>query len=69
MKTLWTFNSKEKLDRFIVIMNEHDLIFEIHQKENGKQKIYEIIVNEKEYTKAKQLLLRHRERRTSADLL
>jgi len=67
MKSLWTFENKEKLDKFLAIIQEHGLEYEVSSKGNksGEQTLS---VAEGDYAKAKKLLLKHRKRRTSADL-
>jgi hypothetical protein len=71
MVHLWTFETRELLDRFAAILGEHGLAYEIQTKKaeaaTGADGLV-IAVADADYTKARRLLLRHRKRRTSADL-
>ena len=64
MRELWKFTTKEKMDKFIVILQSHEIDYEITAAEKNR---YVISVNDSEYNQAKKVLLKHRERRTSAD--
>ena len=64
MKELWTFTTKEKLDKFIERLNNHDIGYEVTTK-NSKQ--YVVLVSEGDFVNAKRVLLKHKERRTSGD--
>jgi hypothetical protein len=70
MTQLWTFESRESLDRFAAIMGEYGLAYEIRTKKGeiatGHDGVV-IFVSEADFAKARRLLLRHRKRRTSAD--
>jgi hypothetical protein len=71
VKLLWTFESKAKIDPFIVILEGHGITYEITSKNHSLKSNGEvtIAVDEDEYEKAKRLLMRHRKRRTSGDYL
>lgn len=64
MKELWTFTTREKLDKFLAVLGRHGIDCEITSAEKSH---FTIAVNEAEYVKAKRVLLKHRERRTSGD--
>ena len=64
MKELWTFTTREKLDKFLAVLERHDIDCEITSAEKSN---FTIAVNEAEYAKAKRVLLKYRERRTSGD--
>jgi hypothetical protein len=64
MRELWSFTTREKMDKFIAILQAHDMECEISSAVKDK---YVIAVNESDYSKAKRILLKHRERRTSGD--
>jgi len=64
VKELWTFTFKEKLDKFITILTSHEIEYEILSSTKNK---HVVSVSEQEYVKAKRILLKHRERRTSGD--
>ena len=66
MKALWTFETREKLDKFLPIVDEHDIAYELSST-GSKDTNITISVDENDYTKAKRLLLKHRKRRTSSD--
>ncbi len=66
MRELWTFPSKEKLEKFSVTLEAHEIPYEA-QAEGANQ--HSISVDEKDYAKARKLLLKHKERRTSADTM
>jgi len=69
MKTLWTFDTKAKLDDFVAVLKQHDIAHEIASKsEPGKSKNQVTIsVEEADFEFSKKLLLKHRKRRTSRD--
>jgi hypothetical protein len=67
---LWTFESRESLDRFAATLDSHGLAYEVRtrklepaQGDDGQV----IVVAEADYPAARKLLLRHRKRRSSAD--
>jgi hypothetical protein len=66
MRELWNFMTKDKMEKFEVILKSHELEYEVTCKEKNK---YVISVNESDYTEAKRVLLKYRERRTSGDLI
>ena len=66
MRELWNFMTKGKMEKFEAILKSHEIEYEITSAEKNK---YIISVNESEYTKAKRVLLKHRERRTSGDTI
>ena len=69
MKTLWTFDTQAKLEDFVVILQKRDIAYEIASKSNPQKPNNEVTVSvdEKDFEKAKKLLLKHRKRRTSRD--
>jgi hypothetical protein len=65
---LWTFENQEKMNKFIDVLKQHEIEYEIHSKmEAGKASGLSVVVYEDDYEKAKKLLIRHRKRKTSAD--
>lgn len=71
MRTLWTFINKDKLDAFLPSLVHHEIDHEVQSK-NGlpyTQGEATILVDERDYEKARKLLMKHRKRRTSSDLL
>jgi hypothetical protein len=66
MRELWTFTTKDKLDKFLVIMGSHELDCEVSAVAKNK---FVVSVEEGIYAKAKRVLLKHRERRTSGDTI
>jgi len=70
LKLLWRFESHIKFEQFTAILDSHNISYEINpNKPNAKTKDeIELSVDEKDYEKAKRLLLKHRKRRTSSDL-
>jgi hypothetical protein len=66
MKELWTFTSKEKLEKFLEVLKNHDVSFQV---ETRSSKEHSISVEDKDYPKARKVLLKHKERRTSADTM
>jgi hypothetical protein len=66
VKFLWTFTSQEKLDKFLEILKNHGLAYEVEPKSAKELKVS---VEDGDYVKAKRALLKHKERRTSADSL
>jgi hypothetical protein len=66
---LWTFESRENLDRFAAILDEHGLAYEVQNKKGEAAKGPDgvvITVATADYAKGRRLLLRHRKRRTSS---
>lgn len=70
MKLLWRFESHIKFEQFTSILDDHNISYEVSpDKQNAKNRDeIELSVDEKDYEKAKRLLLKHRKRRTSSDL-
>ena len=66
MRELWNFMTKEKMEKFEVILKSHEIDYEITSAEKNK---YVISVDEGDYSKAKRVLLKHRERKTSGDTI
>jgi hypothetical protein len=66
MKELWTFTSKEKLEKFTGVLQQHEIPFEVEAKSD---KEHEVSVADGDFPKARKLLLKHKERRTSADTM
>ena len=64
MQILWTFEDQEKLKPFVEILKENDISFELLSK--GKQTATEdglvLSVDDRDFRKAKKLLLSHRKR-------
>jgi hypothetical protein len=69
LKTLWTFETLPKLEEFGVILQNHDIAYETASKSQQQKANNEVTisVDEKDFEKAKKLLLKHRKRRTSRD--
>lgn len=68
MTILWTFESKAKVDLFAAVLQEADIAYETNAK--GKQGIsgneVTISVDERDYERAKKLLMKYRKRKTSS---
>lgn len=64
MRELWKFMTKEKMEKFEIILKSHEIEYEITSAQKNN---YVISVDESDYIKAKRALLKHRERKTSAD--
>jgi hypothetical protein len=64
MRKLWTFETKDKLAKFVEVLDTHAIQHETQAKTNE----YTVLVDDHDYAAARKLLLKHRERRTSADL-
>ncbi len=71
MAQLWTFETRESLDRFAAVLDAHGMAYEVRTKKDeaasGADGLV-IKVAEADYPEGRRLLLRHRKRRTSADL-
>lgn len=69
MKTLWTFDTQPKLEEFVSVLKNHDIAYEIASKGDPHKPINHVTVavEERNFEKAKKLLLKHRKRRTSRD--
>jgi hypothetical protein len=69
LKTLWTFDTQAKLEEFAAILQKHEIAYEIASKSNPQKTNNDVTVSveDKEFEKAKKLLLKHRKRRTSRD--
>jgi hypothetical protein len=71
MVHLWTFESREKLDKFAAILESNGVVYEIQtRKQDGAAKGSDgvvIAVRQLDSDKAKKLLMKHRKRRTSSD--
>jgi hypothetical protein len=65
MRKLWTFETKDKLAKFVEVLDTHAIQHETQAKTNRE---YTVLVDDHDYAAARKLLLKHRERRTSADL-
>jgi hypothetical protein len=65
MKTLWTFETREKLTKFVEVLASNEIGYETQTKSKTE---HSVLVDERDYAAARKLLLKHRERRTSADL-
>ncbi len=66
MRELWTFPSREKLEKFSPTLEAHEIPYEARAKGANQ---HTILVEERDYAKARKLLLKHKERRTSADTM
>jgi|GEM_PF-2694927 len=70
MVQLWTFETREGLDRFAAILDGRGMAYEIQTKKaqvaDGPDGLV-IVVAASDYPEGRRLLLRHRKRRTSAD--
>lgn len=68
MEFLWTFENKEKAERFTAILTEADIPFELQNK--GKLKaqpgVVSVFVDKEDFTRAKKILTNFRKRRPSA---
>ncbi len=68
MKALWTFDNQLKIDQFIALLDSNGIGHEVSTIKAPAGKLaMTLSVNEKEYEKAKKLLVRHRKRRTTGD--
>ena len=71
LKTLWTFENQDKLEKFCSILKEQGIEYEI--KSRNREKVLNsgsiLNIDERDFEKAKKLLLKHRKRRTSIDKL
>jgi hypothetical protein len=70
MTEVWTFETRELLERFSAILEGRGLAHEIRNKAGEPAKGPDglvIAVAESDYREARRLLLRHRKRRSSAD--
>lgn len=67
MTILWTFQTQAKVELFAAILQEADIPYEIDSK--GKQKAagseVTISVDDRDYERAKKLLMKYRKRRTT----
>lgn len=70
MVELWTFETRESLDKFAVSLEVHGLAYEVRNRRMEPAQGADgqvIAVAEADYAAARKILLRHRKRRTSAD--
>jgi len=70
LKILWYFEDHTKFEEFAAILRDHSISYETEPDSKigkAKDKIT-LSVEEKNYEKAKKLLLKHRKRRISSDL-
>jgi len=65
---LWTFESKEKAEKFTVILTEAGISFELQNKGKIKTQpgVVSVYVEHDDYTRAKKILTNFRRRRPSA---
>jgi hypothetical protein len=67
---LWTFETRESLDRFAATLDARGMVYEVRTRgmeiAQGADGLV-IAVAEADYAAARRLLLRHRKRRSSAD--
>jgi hypothetical protein len=68
---LWTFDIPSKLERFIPILENHNIPYELSSKGKPAELgvAITVSVDEKDAVKAKKYLLRYKKRRTSGDSL
>jgi len=66
MRELWTFPSKDKLEKFVLTLDAHEIPYTAQAKGSNQ---HSVSVEEKDYHKARKLLLKHKERRTSEDTM
>jgi len=68
LTALWTYENQAKTDPFIASLREAGIPYETQSKAKQKGQIGEvtIYVDEKDYARAKKILMRHRKRRTSS---
>lgn len=68
MTVLWTFEHQEKAETFLQLLREKEILFEVQAKgsQGGSNNEVILYVDERDYTKAKRLLTRHRRRKTSS---
>ena len=71
MIALWTFDVPAKLERFIPILENHSIPYELSSKGKPAELgvAITVSVDEKDFAKAKKYLLRYKKRRTSGDTL
>jgi hypothetical protein len=71
LTVLWTFDTPAKLELFVPILEKHGIAYETSSKGKPKEPGdgIRVSVDERDFVKAKKLLLRHRKRRTSGDSL
>lgn len=67
MRTLWTFESQAKLELFAAILREADISYETASMGKNKNSANEVTisVDEREYERAKKILMKHRKRKTA----
>lgn len=66
MKILWTFEDKTKLEKFAVVLKEHEIGYEVNAKSKERStNQLTLSVEEHDYEHAKKLLMRHRKRKSS----
>lgn len=72
MVQLWTFETREKLDKFAAVLESNGIAFEIQtRKQDGAMNAaggVVLAVRQLDSDKAHRLLMKHRKRRTSSDL-
>jgi hypothetical protein len=65
VKVLWTFEDKEKLDKFAAVLDAKEISYEVNAKsEDRSTNQHTLSVEDDEYEQAKRLLMRHRKRKT-----
>jgi hypothetical protein len=66
---LWSFSNEMKMNKFIDVLKQNSIEYEIQSKmyETRGNNGYSIAVLDKDFDKAKKLLIRHRKRKTSSD--
>jgi len=69
LRTLWTFDTKDKLEKFVAVLKKHGIEHEIASKSDPQKtnNAVTVSVNEADFEDSKRLLLHHRKRRTSRD--
>jgi len=67
LTVLWTYENQAKTDPFIASLQEAEIPYETQSKakQKGQSGEVTIFVDEKDYARAKKILMKHRKRRTS----
>lgn len=68
MTVLWTFENKTKVDVFAAVLQEAGIEYETNAKgkQNAQANEVTISVDERDYERAKKLLMKYRKRKTSS---
>jgi hypothetical protein len=67
LKILWTFENQVKVELFAAILQEETIIYETQALGKNKNSSNEVTISveEKDYERAKKLLMRYRKRKTT----